>query len=297
MNPGIEKIISENFTVIGRNKYLKLKSYDFDNMTPDQMVQFRKLNKISVANAEKEILKYEEKNKLKEENTEYQKEYLESIRNPKEIESKKMTKDWLWKQFDNEYLKQNGVRYSREEIYLDNVKPLIYYFLGDFDNFKICKNVSLISKPSFDKGLLIIGGYGNGKTSTMKAFEVVLRRSNMIFKGYSANELVTMYESCENPTDKTKFKKDIELGTRYIDDVLTERMASNYGKSNIIKDIIEERYNKNKRTYISINYKEGFKDNLDIAIDHLGEKYGARVHDRIFDMFNVIEFKGKSFRK
>ncbi|MBL4703474.1 MAG: hypothetical protein JKY54_03075 [Flavobacteriales bacterium] len=297
MKSKIETIITENFTVIGRHKYLKLKSYDFDEMTAEQMVQFRKVNKLSVDKAEKEILRYEEKNKLKEEDTEYQKEYLDKVRNPQESEKKIMTKDWLWRQFDNEFLKQNGVRYSREAVYLDNVKPLIYYFLGDFDNFRTCKNVSLISKPSFDKGLLIIGGYGNGKTSTMKAFEAVLKNSNVTFKGYSANELVSMYEACENPSDKKQFKKDTELGTRYIDDVLTERMASNYGKSNIIKDIIEERYNKNKRTYISINPKEGFSGSTEKAIEHLGEKYGARVYDRVFDMFNVIEFKGKSFRK
>ena len=157
MSKEIEKIIKENFTVIGRHKYLKLKSYDFDEMTAEQMVSFRKLHKISVAEAEKQISRYEEKQKVQEFDAEIIKEYLEKVRNPKPIETKPMTKDWLWKHFDNEYLKQNGVRYSREEVYLENVKPLIYYFIGDFDNFRKCKNVSLISKPSLSKGLFETG--------------------------------------------------------------------------------------------------------------------------------------------
>ncbi|QQV91470.1 DNA replication protein [Tenacibaculum phage Gundel_1] len=295
--PDINKIIEENFKVIGRHKYNKLKSYNFDEMTTEEMVKFRERNKISVAEALKQIEKYESKNQANQNQSEKSKEYFKKVRENVVPEKKKMTKEWLWDKFNREYFKQNKVKYSTEDVYLENLKPLIYYFIGDFENFKKCKHLSKISEASFNKGILMIGGYGNGKTSTMKAFEAVLKNTNVIFKGYSANELVTLYEGCQNPLDKQEFQRISVKGTRYFDDVLTERMASNYGKSNLIKDILEERYNKNLRTYASINHKEGFGQDIKKSIEQIGEKYGPRVYDRIFDMFNVIEFKGSSFRK
>lgn len=293
----INKIIDDNFKIIGRHKYNKLKSYNFNEMTTEQMVEFRHRNKISVADAQKQIKKYESKNNLNQEQNEKSKEYFKKVREGKVEEKKEMTKEWLWNNFKLEFLKQNKVKYSTNKIHLENIKPLIYYFIGDFDNFNKCENLSKISEASLNKGLLIIGGYGNGKTSTMRAFEAVLKNTNIIFKGYSANELVTMYEGCQNPLDKKEFQRISVKGTRYFDDVLTERMASNYGKSNIIKDILEERYSKKLRTYISINHKEGFGQDMNKSIEQIGEKYGSRVYDRIFDMFNIIEFKGSSFRK
>ncbi|OIQ22174.1 MAG: hypothetical protein BM557_02020 [Flavobacterium sp. MedPE-SWcel] len=93
-------------------------------------------------------------------------------------------------------------------------------------------------------------------------------------------------------------------GSRYFDDLKTERIASNYGKVNIFKELLEERYNrvdpktkKRLKTFVTCNFKEGFEDNLEKAVDEFGEKYGSRVWDRMFEMFNIIEFKGKSFRR
>ena len=295
----LEDKIKEEFKVIGRHKYAKLKSYDFDKMTTDQMVQFKKQHHISVAEAEKQIKKFEEKNNFGKGNiTEKGLRYLKNLANPEPmLAPKKMTKDWLYKDFAKVFKSQNNTSFSINQESIENIKPLIYYFVGDFKNFKQCKNVSEISKPSLTKGLLIIGGYGNGKTTIMRALESCLKHSNVSFKGYTTNEVVTMYESCISPSEKAELNKNVLSGTRYFDDVLTERMASNYGKSNLLKDVIEERYNRKKRTYITCNYKDGTNNNLKEGLSQFGEKYGSRVYDRLFEMFNVIEFTGKSFRK
>ncbi|KKK82366.1 hypothetical protein LCGC14_2804080 [marine sediment metagenome] len=44
----------------------------------------------------------------------------------------------------------------------------------------------------------------------MRALEVALKMTNVIFKRYSTNEVVSMYESCEKPSQKEEFNKLIE---------------------------------------------------------------------------------------
>lgn len=295
----------KEFETIGRNKYNHLK-HQLDNLNQDvveDIVRFRELNNISVSEAESEILKYETKFLKSKEQGEKTKEYFKKILNPEVQKKKKMTKDWIYKEFKKAYRRNEGVNFLETKETIENIKPLIYYFIGDFKNFKNCKNVSGLSVPDFRKGLLIIGEYGNGKTSILRAIEDVLKRTNVTFKGFSANELVKMYEQCNSAKDKSEFDRKVLRGVRYFDDVLTERQASNYGKSNIIKDIIEERYNKSMRTYISCNYKDfngerkTGEHKLKESLKQFQTKYGNRVFDRIFAMFNIIEFKGGSFRK
>ena len=132
----------------------------------------------------------------------------------------------------------------------------------------------------------------------MRALERSFIGTSVAFKGYTTNELVGMYEGCETPFAKKDFNERImHTGTRYFDDVLTERQANNYGKANLMKDILEERYNRKLRTYISCNYDENHVGDIEKGLEQFGDRYGGRVYDRLFDMFNIIEFKGGSRRK
>ena len=110
-----------------------------------------------------------------------------------------------------------------------------------------------------------------------------------------------MYESTTDNTERKEFYKLHLNGVRCFDDVLSEREANNYGKANLIKDILEERYMKHKRTYITVNYLDQKAtqkaEDLNESLKQIGAKYGSRVYDRIFEMFNIVEFRGKSFRK
>lgn len=143
---------------------------------------------------------------------------------------------------------------------------MLYYSLGDLENFKKCKNVNHISKPELNKGILIIGTYGNGKTTVFKAMVSALKSTNIRFKGYTANEVVNKFEAYQNPLDKEEFYKTMNYGTRYFDDVKTEQTANNYGKAELMKDILEGRYINKVRTYITCNYKDGSDGDVEITL-------------------------------
>lgn len=289
---------SKTEPIIGKRKYDFLKGLDLDNITEENLDYLEKTCPgLKVSEAIRQRDAYAAANNPVNFAKTPLKPQEQIFRDPV-----KLTKEVLWKRFSDSYLANEGVRYSKQPDQVENIKPLIYYYIGDEENFKRCKNVSLVSQPSLSKGLLIIGGYGNGKSSTMNALDSALRNSNITFRGYSANEVVKMYETCgadpqQNIRDKDEFWKTMLSGVKYFDDVLTERIANNYGKINLFNDIIQERYKKKLRTYISCNFNDQHPNDVDQGLMQFGEKYSSQVYDRLFEMFNVIVFKGKSFRK
>lgn len=267
---------------IGRHKYALLKSKPKEKLTSDE------LNQMEV---------YESRKKLSAQSAQKVSDYFEMIKRPKEEKTFSFTAKDLYNAFQNEFYVMYGKKYEITKESLENLSPLIYYFSRD-ERFFDCVNLSKASLPSFEKGLLVIGGYGNGKTSCMKVFEKLMRpMKSKSFKGYTANEVVTMFEKCKEDYERDEFESIMYQGQRYFDDLKTERIASNFGKVNIFKEILEERYIRQSRTFITSNYKENHPDNLKLGIEEFGDKYGDRVYDRIFEMFNIIEFKGQSFRK
>lgn len=178
------------------------------------------------------------------------------------------------------------------------------------------------SVPDLNKGIMIIGGYGTGKTSILNTFhqmfktaacmpiqvcdisgtQQLLGRYKMSFGYYTANELVKTFESISDPLEKEMFWSRFSKGTKYFDDIMTESTASNYGKIEIFKDLLEMRYTNEAKTIVSMNYSIGdpLDDKADIVDQTLisvSKKYGERVYDRIFEMFNILELQGESLRK
>lgn len=301
--------ISEEFKVIGRHRYNHLKKQlsKLDQENVEELVKFRELEKMSVAEAEKQIEKFEAKHNYKKKSSEKSKEYFESLKNKKETKKSTLSyddfKQMLYDKFMQEYFKKNGVKYNIEGVYYENLKPIFYYFLGDYKNFLKCEN--LLQKkncvPSLNKGLLLIGDYGNGKTSTMEAFSQVTKFTKKHFEIIGAKEAVTKYSFLKNDAVEQKNFYEKLVNRKYLfDDILKEDKASSYGKLNLIEQVLEEKYRKNIITHATLNYKEdstGIIENVEVALKQIGEKYGGYLYDRAFSMFNIIEFKGKSFRK
>lgn len=283
----LQKTDSSGATIIGIRKYEFLKSLKFEDLSDFQKEQIRV---------------YEAKQRFATpEQIEKQHNYFDEIMKPKEEFIVTITAKDLWGLFKEKFPIITGKPFVRiEGITIKNLEPIIYYFAKD-ERFFDCENLSQLSKPSFEKGLLIVGTFGNGKTSTMKVFESIFKGvPGFAFKGYSANEAVLMFEKCvgdHSDEMRVEFEKAMYRGDRYFDDLKTERIASNFGKVNIFKEILEERYNRKAKTHITCNFKDGFENDVPAAIDEFGEKYGARMYDRMFEMYNIIEFKGKSFRK
>jgi len=277
---------------IGYNKYQNLKNLPFATLTDSEKIQ---------------ISDFESKHLPSLEQREASKIYVRNMLSKKEEHSFKTTALLLGNVFKTNFVLVHGKEFDKNEFTTNNILPLVYYFAKDKRFFE-CENLSKLSTPSFDKGLLIVGHFGNGKTATMRVFERIFQNTKgMSFKGYTANEVVGMFEKCNDDASKKEFERKMNLGSRYFDDIKTERIASNYGKVNIFKDIFETRYNNRvqsingktiiNKTFATCNFKEGFEGNMEVAIDEFLEKYGGRVYDRLFEMYNIIEFKGKSFRK
>ena len=99
----------------------------------------------------------------------YQKKISEESKDMRiEIDSSK-----FFSAFQFNFEKNEGKPLNTESESLQDYAPLIYYFSGD-ERFFDCKNLSKLSKPSFEKGLLIVGNYGNGKTATLRASQFFL---------------------------------------------------------------------------------------------------------------------------
>lgn len=211
--------------------------------------------------------------------------------------SNDFTKKELWSYFLITFEKMYGKDFKQDKQSTQNLAVIFYYFLGD-NRFINCDNLRKdISVPSLDKGLLIIGGFGLGKTDYLKVFEnMFINYPRLRFKFYTAKALVRQFENCQTPMDKQSFFKDTERSLMFIDDISSERLASNYGHVDIIQEVILNRYDKKLRTFASCNYTTN--DNCaEQTLQDLGLRYGGRMFDRFHEMFNIIEFKGKSFRR
>lgn len=112
-----------------------------------------------------------------------------------------------------------------------------------------------------------------------------------------SNEIVESYEVLESPLQQKQFWLRMNRGTRCFDDVKTERTASHYGKVNLFKDILEKRYNQGMTTYITCNYDADHPHDFQAGLAEFGKLYGGRLFDRIFELFNLVEFKDMSFRR
>lgn len=268
---------------IGRHYYGKLKSLKPSELTEEQKA---------------DIESYEQRYQLTPEQEEAKKAYSQKLFNPIEKLERPLEKNDLWNQFLTIYSSYYGKAFQATSDAIENIKPIMRYFLKDGDFFESHRLVKDFNQPSFDKGLLIIGDYGNGKSSIMKAIHLVLQTyPSMSFAYRSANDVVADFEKCNEAIDKEIFWRNITAGRCFYDDVKTEREASNYGKVNIFKDILERRYDKNLLTHLSCNYSEDYPNDLNAGLDEFGEKYGPRVYDRLKEQYNIIEFKGQSFRK
>lgn len=269
---------------IGRHTYRNLKSFPKSTLTEEEI---------------KAIEQYESVNKTAtEEQKQFSQEYSKLLASEQIIEEIELTKNDLWNQFLTVYREYYKREFIRTEDYIENVKCVMLYFLQDDEFFNCKRLVKDINEPSFEKGLLIVGDFGNGKSSVMKTIHLVLQSyPSKSFAFKDANQVVGDFEACDQPIDRDLFWKRMLTGRCLFDDVKTEGMASNYGKKNLFKDILERRYERSLITYLCCNYSEDNPGDLTAALDEFGIKYGGRVYDRLKQMFNIVEFKGKSQRK
>lgn len=148
------------------------------------------------------------------------------------------------------------------------IEKLFQYFSKD-PNFET-------ETQTLDKGLLIVGNVGSGKT-------VVLRIFQKLYPGRFS------FATCLQVADEYEMNGREGLLKYYnkpylFDDLGTEGVKKNYGnESNVLANLISVRYDKFKskgtNTFFTTNLKKG----------QIAEFYGERVLSRLKEMTNIIQ--------
>lgn len=171
-----------------------------------------------------------------------------------------------------ELAKRNiNIEFLIDEKNKDIVNQLYWYAVG-----------SKKFNGDIQKGIMLVGNLGTGKTLIMSAFLNTLENaSNKIITRFNAKEVF----------EKLKEKEPdfYKIRPLFIDDVGKEpNIVNDYGtKIAPISDLFALRYDFGAWTFITTNH----------GGEELLEKYGSSTIDRFKEMFNIIKLNGESRRK
>jgi DNA replication protein DnaC len=155
------------------------------------------------------------------------------------------------------------------------------------------------SKLNMEKGLLVLGNLGSGKSSTMRFFQVNQLHSFKVdhmldvTADYKTNGEMGISGYNANFTKSPNYYGLRDYGYCFDDAGAEETPAKHYGESkNVLAEIIQIRYANAhlvpfNSTHITSNLTE----------QELAQRYGSRVYDRMLEMFNLVVFDHGSFRK
>jgi DNA replication protein DnaC len=280
--------------IIGKRRYDSLKKIPSSSLVRTQKAQ------INIFEEYHGIISYRKKLQSKFEKSEQKLKEQEIL---KDQIKKSINKKSVWITFKNLYKKNYKVDFEENLDTLENIGTIVKYFSKD-ESFLECgvknKNGKFLSKPSFNKGLCIVGGFGNGKTSIMNTMQkMFIGLDGYSFGRFSSHEIVRKYEEASkynHPEILENLWMMLTKAELYIDDVKAEPLASAYGKKNLLNSLFQDRYNLCLKTHISINYAPGHNGDVLKSLQEFKTKYSDQVYDRIFEMYNIIEFNGKSFR-
>ncbi|TBV27918.1 hypothetical protein DMZ43_02420 [Meridianimaribacter sp. CL38] len=208
------------------------------------------------------------------------------------------TKKELWGAFRGAYKSLFEVKFAYTDEYLKNNWAVIFnYFLHDLNFYKSSNLFQDEVVPMYNKGLFIAGPVGVGKTRIMKCFEEIFKKyPPHRFKTVSVDDVVQEFEGLTCPNDKKEFFKKYSTGVILFDDLHSEKIANNYGKTNVMLRIIMNRERNNCKTHFTMNPITGFEKLPKENLLQLEDFYDARVADRVFGMCNYITINGKSKR-
>lgn len=197
----------------------------------------------------------------------------------------------------------NWKEHAKLITYLAN--KIVYDFEVDENNKEVLKQMLLYFtgnkefNGSLNKGLMLVGGVGTGKSLLFKVFKDytmnVIKKNS--FQMHSAIDIIDNVNT--SGVDYLKpyshnFEGRHAYPIRcYIDDVAsTNETVKHYGTDiNVIEQLLSLRYNVFERygtlTHISSNKYPS----------QLSDQYDKRIIDRMIEMFNVIELTGNSRRK
>lgn len=169
-----------------------------------------------------------------------------------------------------------GREFAYDDATKENIKALADYLTGDSKKF----------------GFMLLGNYGNGKTTLLYAFQNLLNyfaRNDYIDREFGmrivdAKEVIAIARD-ETYKQMEIVKKSPMLAIEDLGRENTEILDYGNGYSPVI-DILEYRYKEQLFTAFTSN----------LTLEMLTAKYGKRVADRLREMFTTIVFKNVSYR-
>lgn len=188
---------------------------------------------------------------------------------------------------------QRGIRFELDASNHEVFKALCRYFTGHPSFEKMNEGWTL------NKGIMLCGPVGTGKTTLMSLFRANQRRS---FGMISCSDLADRFadEGHEMlarwaqpicvPTHSDTFFQN-EIGTCF-DDLGEENSKKNFGNEvNVMADIMKKRYDTGVMpfhyTHVTTN----------LSGDEIERFYGTRLRSRMREMFNVITLSGEDRRR
>lgn len=172
----------------------------------------------------------------------------------------------------------------------DVIRLLCLYFAGDSDFEGAQEGFSL------DKGLLLFGNVGCGKTSLIKFFQVnqvnsfIMVSCRSVAADYAnagpqeSKRFIDYYSGLVRPTVSQNLFGHRELGLCF-DDLGTEGDKKNFGNElNVMEEVLTNRYDKLQElkglTHVTTN----------LTASEIEERYGTRLKSRMREMFNMLTF-------
>ena len=206
------------------------------------------------------------------------------------------------------FFEVNGFEYKETVNHKEHNDLINLHLYWLFKHPKFYEN-PLLDKENTDieKGLIIGGVTGTGKTSITKAFCFMVNNSDSyIVKDINGNEhkLSRYLKFRIKFIDADYIRKDYDVNKNeedyydfplYINDLCAE-YGQDFNKQPIVMKILEQRADLKSLTMASINFQKA-KTKEDI-LNYIDLKYGARVKSRANQMFNfVLLTTSKDLRK
>lgn len=159
------------------------------------------------------------------------------------------------------------------------------------------KNLRLVAETlagdSHKFGLLLAGTCGNGKTTTMRAVQSVVKLLNNTYYNRSGqrigNRLLEAKEITQLSDKDGQLTVYKTVPVLFLDDLGREPTeVLKYGNvSSPITELLEYRYNQRLTTIVTTNLEPS----------EVRQKYGDRIADRFNEMFALVSYTGVSYRR
>ncbi len=149
--------------------------------------------------------------------------------------------------------------------------------------------------PNVDRGLLLMGPVGVGKTHLAVAtIKEIIRRCRVRCLFYDFRDLLKEIQDTYNPIAQNSELRI--LAPIYVAEVLVLDELGSAKPTTWVQDtmtqIINTRYNQRKATIFTTNYLDAPSSQE----ESLTERVGARLRSRLHEMCRVVQLKGSDFR-